>query len=314
MKSPLFFGLTLLVLTSCGTTVAYVQVIPPEIPLTGAKSVGILPFGVPGSSSLNLFRQQVPGFFRFFRFNSSLYTQLSEQATRRVQEIFVQQGEFQVYSQEILIDPNTYSLDYFTDVLVTGDIISWELDEQVSEREVTLEDESVILVKTYTRDVSLSVELRAYSGRDLSLIGQKTLRGSKSHSREEGQEFPTELRMASQLLEDILNRGVKPLFFSTRVRRYHQLLELKGDNPLFKEGLQKAGQGSLSSARIIFEELYVGQEILEAGYNLALIQEAQGDIDQALETMKALQGRGFRDAERQVRRMESRVQRESIYW
>jgi hypothetical protein len=300
---------------SCQTAIPYTQIQPPVFPLPGVESVAILDFGVPENNSARIFSDDVLIFFQFKKTREErLYERLARIATLELQGTFNQEQLYKVYTQETVLNPGTRRIEFFTDALVTGNILDFSADRETVYREEENEEGELIPIFETKVTAALELEVRAYSGIDLSLIGQKSFDSSYRKVFPEGAEIPSETEIALDLLDNITRRNFPGLFFKQEVRRFHYLLNSEDEDPAFEEALALAGDGNFRAARELFAEMYQAKGDNYAGYNMALIYEAQGKITQAMQLMDELAVKGFRDSQRQLDRMNRRVEIEGPYW
>jgi tetratricopeptide (TPR) repeat protein len=239
---------------------------------------------------------------------------LARIATLELLGTFNQDPLYKVYTQEAVLNPGTRMVEFFTDALVTGNILDFSFSTEERFQEIENELGEKILVMETSVNAELRLEVRAYSGADLSLIGQKTFSANFSNLYPENGEVPSELEIALGLLDKITLREFPGLFFKQDVTKYHYLLGSEEENPVFTRALELAGEGNLRAARELFAEMYQAERNLPAGYNLSLIYEAQGRITQAIQLMDELATIGFQDSQHQVDRMSRRIEVEGPYW
>jgi len=203
------------------------------------------------------------------------------------------------------------SLSNHVDALLTGKILSVESrDSSYISQRYDSESKQDVDVMVYTREVELTVSYSLELSRDGSLAGIATKTGRASDM----QYSYNSLKHTSRMLQECnVLRGIGRDLAPYTVNETRFLMNEKTKDKELKEKMKAAlaqvRQNSYRSALTAYLKVYDEYGNFAAIYNAAVMQEALGDLQAAIDLMdKAATETGNPTARKEITRLQHRVQ------
>ena len=266
---------SLLALISCSTTVSTTFTRPAELDMHGATTIAVLPF------------QEYPP--------TGYSSGSSDSKTRKECCDFVT-GEL----EERLADVEYYTLESSTrlklaiekgrpspvEVYITGYVSRFNDDVKSHETKETVDDEEIISVY-YTRDVDLTLVYQIVDASSNVVLHKDNVSISDSTRADSKRDLTPAFDLVESELKDFVRDLLKKIQpYEERV--YYTLLDSKSKDPEMKLAAKLAKSGQIESSCEKFLEIYDETGDFVAGYNGAILLEAQGDLFNARDIMQEL--------------------------
>jgi tetratricopeptide (TPR) repeat protein len=216
---------------------------------------------------------------------------ITTEVTRRIQET----GYFTMvdYSEVERLQRRNESIENHVDAVFIGQVVSLKVDDGSRQVEVyNILSRKTETVTYYNRKVELSFSYNFKRTRDGSLVGVVTKRGMA----EDEQSDRGTLKSSDQLLQLIVTDRLRTLARDVAPwkenREYTMMAAGKRADKETQERMEAAfelvKEGSYKQALTEYEAVYADKSSFEAGYNVSLLYEALGDIDEAQRIAQAL--------------------------
>ena len=174
------------------------------------------------------------------------------------------------------------------DVYLTGKIDKFSEDIVRERKEYFDENDDSYYVTKYSKVVYLVVTYQVVDSKDNSVISYKT----ESYSRtsdlyDDSDDLPKAVTLIDQELNYLVEQIYRNIHPYTELK-YLQLKSDKSKNPEFEVAEKLAKNGMIKEAQEKFASIYEQTQNYEAGYNAALLMQANGDLDKAFNFMKEI--------------------------
>lgn len=279
----------LMILTSCATTIRATIPRPAELDLQGASSISVLPVQVSDNS---IFQDvfvigDFIGFINDVRYQSNGARDAADYLTCHLEQGISSSGYLDlIYSSAV---KNTISAGKTApcDVYLTGTISKYNNDVKTVKRTIK-ENNQKKEVEYYYRDVSFVFTYQIIDSETNRVITVRSTTVHASSSEEKKILFlPDALSTIRKELDDTVSQIMKQIQPYTEVKVL-SLLKDKTKDPDMKDANKMVKDNLLEPARQKYLTLYQTRGYFEAGYNAAIILEAQGKFDEAYEEMQNL--------------------------
>lgn len=295
MKKTLLTILVLVLLatvfTSCSTTIPVVLERPAELDLNGADTIAVLPIQVNEGGYYK--RGGVVG--SIINFFSSVWISDDEVAITS----FIKNGlDGALANSQYITLVNSDSVqralnngtEIPCDVYFAGTISNFKNDIKDTKEKRYDENYEEYTAWVYYRTVSFDFSYQIIDSTTNSIISLKNVSvsaKSDTYTDDEWDEFPDTLDTIRYELNSLINTIMKQLQPYTETK-YITLAKDKTKDPDMKTADALVKKGLIDSARDMYADIYARRGYFEAGYNAAIILEAKGDYETALEEMQAL--------------------------
>ena len=174
------------------------------------------------------------------------------------------------------------------DIYLTGKIDKFSEDIVRERKEYFDENDESYYVTKYSKVVYLVVTYQVVDSKDNSVISYKT----ESYTRtsdlyDDRDDLPKSITVIDQELNYLVGQIYRNIHPYTEVK-YLQLKSDKSKNPEFEVAEKLAKNGMIKEAQEKFSSIYEQTQNYEAGYNAALLMQANGDLDNAYNFMKEI--------------------------
>lgn len=293
MNKKIFLILSLcaaVFLTSCSTTIHAVIQRPAELDLNGAETISVLPFQINDKGNITQNIAVIGDVITFFNtldnYSNGSYD-VADYLTRSLEQRISGSDYLSlVYSQAVksAIDNGKRAP---CDVYLTGVVSSYKNEIVQTSRSVK-ENGETKKVPYYYREVSFSLTYQIVDSATNRIIASRT-EDILAHSAEEElqEDLPDAMRTIKPKLDEAVQKIMKQIQPYSETK-YIALLKDKTKDPDMKTADKYAKNGLLTSARDLYLRLYQTRGYFEAGYNAAIILEAQGNYREAYEEMQDL--------------------------
>ena len=265
-------GLTMI---SCATTVSSKVTRPAQLNMNGATTIAVLPFQ---RAAITNDRQTSPE----YKERQAFADYLSDELELRLADIeyYTVESSTRV---KLAIEKGRPSP---AEVYITGYVDYYTNEMNVTENKTKVDDEEVI-EKVYNRSVKLELVYQIVDAKSNVVIHKDTEVFSES-DKEYNQR---NLKTAEQLINPRLDAFITKLL--KKIQPYEEtvsftLLKDKSKNPDLKLADKLAKNGQIAAACDKFLEVYESTGDFVAGYNGALLLQAQGDLYGARDIMTEL--------------------------
>ena len=174
------------------------------------------------------------------------------------------------------------------DIYLTGKIDKFSEDIVRERKEYFDENDDSYYVTKYSKVVYLVVTYQVVDSKDNSVISYKT----ESYSRtsdlyDDSDDLPKAVTLIDQELNYLVEQIYRDIHPYTELK-YLQLKSDKSKNPEFEVAEKLAKNGMIKEAQEKFASIYEQTQNYEAGYNAALLMQANGDLENAYNFMKEI--------------------------
>jgi len=286
MKKRFYFVLFVLLaglLSSCATSVGMKVTRPAEVDLEGAKTIAILPFRTDSSN----YYYDTFDFFTYMRFFSETSYMKKYIQEKTIVENFQKMIENELASTSDLLIINSESALRFmergkscpADVYITGSMQNFinDVDEKSIQKKV---DDEVIINTSCKRSVSFTIKYQIVSAATNKILYSDSFYVNDSSFTEK---YIKDLPSSYELVKNDLSRYAKKIADSLiphEETRYLSLLEVK-DHTEMEKAEELAKNDLIEQSYKKYLEIYKKEKLFEAGYNAAIILEAQTKFDEA---------------------------------
>lgn len=282
-----------LLLTGCATRIPVTTLVPAEINLHEHRALQVLavpryqfPFGEEPSRTVVDFTGEAP---------FVVYSGASPFTARNLQ------GFMEKELTDQLTDTHYVILEeQKPTATISLQITDLDIDEYVYGQQ--RDDARVYYLRQQIR-LSISCTISDVIDQSVIYTTQITKRSEQTYTIDADQGPVLFAPSMQEVLEEITRDAISEIIVHIAPRMVTRNVSLaKGpqDNPLFAEAYQLAKEGNYATSRQRFLLLWEEQYVDDAAYNAALLSEALGDRDKAIELMQQLDSER---AKKQLRRM-----------
>lgn len=291
-------SLAILLITSCATSINVRVLRPAELDLNGAKTISVLPIKPYEYYDLReLSRGEdilIGVFFQIFDRVGPDEKRCIDKLQYEIESGLMDSPYIDLVSSSAVSAALKRGTSNPSDVYLTGEVVNFDIYDERIERRVKVKDgdgdrkAEYDYVHEYCRNVKMYVRYQivdSASGKIISYnkVEMRNSSGYYSHSRD--------LPSAYSLLEYDLKRAARKILQELQpysVTKSITLLKDKTKNPDFKYADKLAKDGYVKESYEAFTNLYKATEMMEAGYNAAILLEAMGNLTEAEELMMKL--------------------------
>lgn len=296
MKKSIFLLIVVMVLalglTGCATTVTVKVERPAELDLNGAKSVGILPFQAKTTSGMGGVSHAVIDIWEYLGFHDWYYDQddedrrqLADLLTSTLQEGLVNSKYLELVDTKTVQQAVNGGWKPSCDVYLTGAITKFDTSIERIDR-VRNYAEGKQKVTYYYRQLKAELMYQIVDTETNRVVSLKTIPIEEtSYEHEDYYDvesvYSVGRRKFLEIAETIL-RQIQPY----TVTKTLTMMSDSMDDPDMQYADEIVKSGDIDYAESLYEEIYVSRGYLEAGYNAALLLEALGDLNGAIDLMQ----------------------------
>ena len=268
-------ALALFVLISCSTTVSSTVTRPAELDMHGATTIAVLPFqefpptGSSGSSADTKTREDCCDY-------------ISDELEDRLADV----EYYTLESSARLKAAIEKGRPSPAEVYITGYINYFRDNVSVDERK-TIVDEEEVIERSYTRDVRLEVVYQIVDTTSNIVLHKDSKTITDGDRADNRKDLLSAYDLVKSELSDFVNEILKKIQpYEERV--YFTLLDSKSKDEDMKLAQKLAKNGQISAAAEKYLSYYDYTGDFVAGYNGAILLEANGDLYRAKEIMQEL--------------------------
>lgn len=271
------FGLAVIVLASCVTSVPIEVTNLPSMDTSGINRLAVMPFGTAGHGPN---QRQIAG---------ALTTIATEAIAGAHYFTLVDPGE--------ITRRESAGMGYAdaVDAVFRGDVVALSVDDSSHSEEyieTTRDGKKIKRSKTiYDRSVVLDFTYRLVRARDGTVIGQRHRTATGTNHSETRRDLESGFTLARRAAERELSglaREVAPWKSVVRRTLEKETSKDKALKARMKEAEALVKGGSYRSAKDAFGQIYRETGSFAAGYNEAVMAEALGELDESISLMTAL--------------------------
>jgi len=272
--------ITLLLLASCATTIKFKVEHPPLVDLRDVFIITVIPL----------------------EWNKTgIYTNLADDVTRSLTNGIKRSRKFTFFNPAVLRDLDEREYCEYVDVYITGKIMKVDTDNKHETREEKDGDKTT--EKTYTtRTVTVDIEYKYIRAINNEVLGvfNKTEKHSSTFKEPEGVEllvnFLFEIFTQGEYSTDSIARSAIGNFSYTMTAELFpwtgteekRIQKSTSKDKRFKEAQKLVRQKQYSSALLMYKNIFEETGSVVAGYNTALLLQANGQFIDALELLENL--------------------------
>ena len=277
-------SLTAALFMSCATSVAAKVMRPAELDLQGAETIAVLPFSESyrstyyNSGRLNAL-ELISSKSRGSDQDSKTKQAVCDYISNALEEGLAGQSFYNLQNSTLVRMNLEQGKPSPADLYITGYISQYRDDLTVDESDDA--DKSTAC----QRDVNMTIVYQIVDAE----TGTVVHRDSEMFSERDSQSTVDELKTATELLKGSLDSFVDGLLKKIQPyeeKVYYTLMADKTKNPDMKEAEKLAKKGFVSEAEEMFSRIYEDTGNPAAGYNAAILLEAQGDLYAARDLME----------------------------
>lgn len=283
---------------SCATSIAVTVTKPSEIDLRGAKTIAVLPIGIPsdGYVGLDAFRSALSRYWDGYRFYASdIDLALAKKMNDSIISVLVDSGYFRVVSafdlgrilgryrsgEDITADVDVFLVAEFTKISFK------DKDETLKEKD---KEGNIILTPQLTRTAEVAFTYRIVSARDGSIIATKTKTGT-DYARATGDKRWSRIddygAIADRIGERFMREVAREIAPYT-VTEFRTLVADETKDPRMAEADKLVKERMYAKALDIFKAVYAENLNFAAGFNAGILIEITGDLEAAIAWMQDL--------------------------
>lgn len=297
-------------LFSCATTLSVNVTRPAKLDLNGAKTISVLPFK---PSDYYGSQEVVSGvvivindFFRLFDRSGPEERRCISYLHDEIEQGLMTSPYVQVISPAAVQSALNNGQPVPSDVYLTGEVVYFDIDDDkeiVKKKEKVEEDDSYGITSSkgsgtsgksahyvteeyYVRHVKMEFRYQVVDSKTNRIISydKATIRESSSHY-EHHSSLPSAYNMISHDLSSVARKILHDLQPYV-IRKTIRLMEDKSKMPAIKAADGLAKDGYIKESYEQFIKIYDDTKMLVAGYNAAMLLEAQGKLTEAEALMK----------------------------
>ncbi|MBQ0166965.1 MAG: hypothetical protein KBT02_07665 [Treponema sp.] len=295
MKKGLSFIAAVLILgtsvfTSCSTTIHTTIERPAELDLNGAETIAVLPFQITekGNLAQNVtIIGDVITFFNELEYKSNGAYDIADYLTHQLEQGIADSDYLSLVYSDAVKSALNNAKKAPCDVYLTGIISSYNT-EIVKTMHTVKENGESLKIPYYYREVGFTLTYQIVDSATNRIITSKTEDVYKNSDEiEDPEELPDAYQTIKPTLNEIVYNIMKKIQPYTETKSI-SLLKDKTKDPDMKAADKYVKNGLLDYARKLYLDIYETRGYFEAGYNAAVILEAQGNFKEAYEEMNDL--------------------------
>jgi hypothetical protein len=205
------------------------------------------------------------------------------------------------------------SIESLADALFSGQVISLTVKNSSEQRRAKDRDGEYYYYTEYVREAGISFNYNLTKTRDGSMLGPLSKSDTLVYSNQDYSKLPS----PEQMVQTLVQRNLRSLgsdvapYRVTEQRRFEDITSKdKSIKQRGKDAIALVKNGSYKSAQEAFQRIYQDTGSFEAGYNVAILIEIQGDLEGALAFMQEVY---YQTGNLKARDGANRIQRELDY-
>lgn len=299
---------TILILTvsflflSCATKVSYSVLRPAELELNGAKTISVLPIKPYAyfnrSTEYSGMEFVLSAFFGIFDTVSVYEKHAIEFLQSSIEKGLLESPYIDLVSAKTVQAAVNKGYINPADIYFTGEVTYYNVNDTISTEVTVIEDKNrdsdhkgsktYIHKDYYTREVNFDFKYQIVDSSNDKVLSYEKININASSGRYESQnKLPNPYSLIEYKLRDAVNKILKELQPYVVIKSV-SLLEDKSKNPDMKIANQFAKDKNIESSYKWYSKIYEEQNIFEAGYNAAILQQSMGNLYDAEELMNNL--------------------------
>ena len=285
----LFFAVSLcaIALSGCATNVSTQVMRPAQFDLNGAKSISVLPFSVSGVKNIDS-----SGYFIVDIINIASAiankaepdeTKIANYITSELTTKISQSGYYDLVSSSAVSSAIERGSVPPVDAYLTGKIVNFTHNTSSrTEKKYTDKEKDEYYYETYyKRTVDLALQYQVIDAKTNRVLATRN-RSYSAYSSESTDK--TNLPSSYSIIDDKLDTFVSQIMkeIEPYAETVHiKLLKYKGSDPYMDTAYEFLKLGNKDDARDLYLEVYEKTGDFTAGYNAAMLLEAEGNLDEA---------------------------------
>lgn len=292
------FLLFVLLVTSCATTINVKVLRPAELDLNGAQTISVLPIKPHEYYEI---RDDATGseivvgvFFQIFDRVGPEEKRCIDRLQYEIENGLMDSPYIDLVSSTAVSSAIKRGKTIPADVYLTGEVTRFDIFDEMIERRVKVREgdgdrkAEYEYVHDYCRNVKMNLRYQIVDSASGKIISVKRmeLRNTSSYYS-----HLRDLPSAYSILEYDINRAARKILKELQpynTTKTITLLKDKSKNPDFKNADKLAKDGHLVESYEAFSDIYAATDMMEAGYNAAIILEALGNLSDAEKLMMKL--------------------------
>ena len=298
MKKNSLFSImiaTVILFSSCATTVSVKKIQPANFDIKDAKSIAILPFETSEPSSLN-FSDNINLFLGILDAIVSYDSAINEQKyiasylEDRIADGIIESNHFQLIDGRAVKSALSKGLPSPADIYIVGYIHNFESD---IDKDYEKDEEDGEVEVSYQREVSYNISYQVINAKNHTVLGndQEYISGYSS-SASQLYNLESAFDITKYKLDSLARRIIYNIQPHT-VSMSYTLLKDKSDILEMELANEYAKNGNLQGAKETFLEVYEETGLFEAGYNAAILMQALEEYYDAERLMQELVDRTY---------------------
>lgn len=268
-------------LFSCATSIGMTVNRPAEIDLKGAESIVVLPFRVDNTYSPARGEYFVAkDYFRFKISTKGAESLVAEKVQKYIEDSIAESTIYTVVNSKSAVSKIEAGLECPAEVYITGQIYNFKTDIDKSER-IKKDGDDEYLVVSYKRNVFFEMKYQVINSKNNEIFYTKSeMFSAESNTYDKLDELPE----ADEVVDYKLYYKAKDIAKSIQPyteTKYLKLLQEKKKSADMKVANELAKNGFTEESYEKYISIYNQRKIFEAGYNAAIILEAQGKFKEA---------------------------------
>jgi hypothetical protein len=307
IQIALLVSSTLILFVSCATTVPVMVTKPAEVNMSSMKRVAVLDFKITHEnhelSVEDLFEHALDELFGLKVGGRALEREMSEYTTERFILTLVRTNYFHVLNPTDVRksmqenpsaskSPQQIGKAVDAQAILNGDIYRMHSqDEETTTTEEVADPENQtireITTTTITRTAWLGLRYYVINTESGEVVATRSFESSIQNTKDAEEQYllPSEEEMYKDIIDSfmpLVERQLAP--YTVRERR--KLMKDKSKNPLMKEAARYAKGGVYDRALELYLEVWESTGNPAAGNNAAIMYEASGSIDEAIDIIE----------------------------
>lgn len=298
MKKNSLFSImiaTVILFSSCATTVSVKKIQPANFDIKNAKSIAILPFETSEPSSLN-FSDNINLFLGILDAIVSYDSAINEQKyiasylEDKIADGVIESNHFQLIDGRAVKSALSKGLPSPADIYIVGYIHNFESD---IDKDYEKDEEDGEVEVSYQREVSYNISYQVINAKNHTVLGndQEYISGYSS-SASQLYNLESAFDITKYKLDSLARRIIYNIQPHT-VSMSYTLLKDKSDILEMELANEYAKNGNLQGAKETFLEVYEETGLFEAGYNAAILMQALEEYYDAERLMQELVDRTY---------------------
>ncbi|MAG13713.1 MAG: hypothetical protein CMN78_03850 [Spirochaetales bacterium] len=299
--------LVTLVFFGCTTSVPLVVQKPAEVNMVGARRIAIMDFGYPVQGTVyvsfaDLFKAALLRAYNLPRNAARTVEQrIAQYTTDRLIITLLDTNYFEIISPRHLAAALPSEIDsrmsavqvgnrVKAEAIIVGDITEMGARDETVKETYTKKDEKtgkpITRIRRFLeRTVTLALDYRVVNVKTGAIMATKYLSGTKKDRKPLGDDSIKPAVVLYQEIVDDLLPVISKQLAPYEVTEYRYLLNDETEDPRMEMADEFVKAGAYDAALELFLEVWDDEENPAAGFNAAIMHEAVGEIERAIEQM-----------------------------